>query len=381
MQINNDTSALKRTSYVPEFESLRGLMALWVLLGHVATRIGIHFSSELSVLWKVIVSINIPVDIFIALSGFAIFTLLSKDKSDYPAYLLGRFFRIYPVYITCLMIGVLLYDWRIAQLMIDPLVSQAGLQSKLLIYQSVQENYWQHLLAHLLVLHGVIPDQVLFAVGHSFVAPAWSLSLEWQFYLLAPLLFFFMTRSKISAIGIGLSLIALDLALRWSGLTFSYGAFLPVKIGFFFAGMAVFFFRNDEKSIATILMGMALIQAFLSDNYKAAILSLILWLVMSFVILRRSGVGSSFSGIIRNVLGSDKLKYLGKLSFSMYLIHVIIIDIVASYLVQFPILDLSNLQIYLLLLIPTLLLTFLFSMTIHRLIEAPFIQLGKKFRK
>lgn len=381
MQVNQDTSSLKRSSYVPEFESLRGLMALWVLLGHVASRIGIHFSSELSVFWKAIASINIPVDIFIALSGFAIFTLLSKDKSDYPSYLLGRFFRIYPVYITCLMIGVLLYDWRIAQLMIDPLVSPQGLQSKLLVFESVQQHYWQHLLAHLFVLHGVIPDQLLFAAGHSFLAPAWSLSLEWQFYLLAPLLFFLMTRSKISAIVIGLSLIALDLALRWGGLTFSYGAFLPVKIGFFFAGMAVFFFRNEEKAIASILMGMALIQACLSDNYKAAILSLILWLTMSFIILRHSGVGSSFTRSIRAVLASEKLKYLGKLSFSIYLLHVIIIDIVASYLLQFPILHLSQLQIYLLLLIPTLLFTFLCAMTIHHLIEAPFIKLGKKFRK
>lgn len=209
----------RQSSYVPEFESLRGLMALWVLLGHVATRIGIHFSSELGVLWKVIVSINIPVDIFIALSGFAIFTLLSKDKSHYSGYLLGRFFRIYPVYITCLIIGVLLYDWRIAQLMVDPLVSQSGLQSKVLVFESVHEHYWQHLLAHLFVVHGMIPDQIIYAIGHSFIAPAWSLSLEWQFYLIAPLLFYLITKNRFSAILIGMFLIGLDLVLRWCGLT------------------------------------------------------------------------------------------------------------------------------------------------------------------
>lgn len=372
---------LKQSSYVPEFEGMRGLMAWWVVFGHVANRIGIHFSSELSVPWKIIVLTNIPVDIFIALSGFAIFTLLSKDRSDYFRYMLGRFFRIYPVYIFCLVVGILLFDWRYAQLIGDPLVSSEHLQATSALAQSIHDHYLQHIVAHVLLMHGVIPDQVLYGSGHAFIGPAWSLSLEWQFYLLAPLLFFLLTARKYLAVIMGVALIGLDLSLNFYGFTFSYGAFLPIKILFFFAGMATFFYRNDNKPLAGILMLMAFVQALFSDNQKADLISLMLWIMLSVVILHHSGIGAGFSRLIRDVLGSAVLRYLGKLSFSIYLIHVFVIDFIASYLVQYSITSLSQVELYLLLLVPTVIFTLIASVLIHYSIEAPFISLGKKFRK
>lgn len=374
-------SVLKQSSYVPEFEGMRGLMAWWVVLGHVANRIGIHFSSDLSAPWKLIVLTNIPVDIFIALSGFAIFTLLSKDRSDYFRYMLGRFFRIYPVYVFCLVVGILLFDWRYAQLLVDPLVSSAHLQATTMLAQSIHDYYPQHIIAHLLLMHGVIPDQVIYGSGQAFVGPAWSLSLEWQFYLLAPLLFVLMNRQKYIAVLIGVLFIGLDLASRFYGLSFSYGAFLPLKIGFFFAGMATFFYRNDNRSLAALLLLIAFVQVLLSNNTKAGLISLLLWVLLSIVILNHSGAGSSLARGVRQALSSNVLKFIGKLSFSIYLIHVFVIDFLASYLLQYSISDLSQVQLYLLLLIPTVLLTLLVSILIHYSIEAPFIRLGKIFRK
>ncbi|HPH37970.1 MAG TPA: acyltransferase family protein, partial [Sediminibacterium sp.] len=127
----------QRPLYIGEFEGLRALMAWWVVFGHVANRIGISFSSELSLPWKVLVMTNIPVDIFIALSGFAIFSLLSKEWNGYGRYIAGRFFRIYPVYFICLVIGVFLFDWRVAQISTDPFVETSYIAATAALAESV----------------------------------------------------------------------------------------------------------------------------------------------------------------------------------------------------------------------------------------------------
>ena len=46
--------------------------------------------------------------------------------------------------------------------------------------------------AHIFLLQGLIPNNVLSESEYMFLGPAWSLSLEWQFYLVAPLLLFLL---------------------------------------------------------------------------------------------------------------------------------------------------------------------------------------------
>jgi len=50
------------------------------------------------------------------------------------------------------------------------------------------------LLAHLTMLHGAVPDQILPGSSITYLPPAWSISVEWQFYLVAPFLFAFLKR-------------------------------------------------------------------------------------------------------------------------------------------------------------------------------------------
>ena len=63
--------AQNRLKRLPELESLRGLMLLWVLIGHVL----LNFSGG-GVVWTLLTENGRAVDVFMALSGFAVFFLL-----------------------------------------------------------------------------------------------------------------------------------------------------------------------------------------------------------------------------------------------------------------------------------------------------------------
>ena len=65
-------------------------------------------------------------------------------------------------------------------------------------WTSIASNIAAYLLPCLLLLQGVIPDQLFSHAGDAFLAPAWSLTLEWQFYLIAPLIIagFLLKRGK-----------------------------------------------------------------------------------------------------------------------------------------------------------------------------------------
>lgn len=47
-------------------------------------------------------------------------------------------------------------------------------------------NRYQNILAHIPLIHGLIPPSALPDAAAAFLGRAWSISTEWQFYLIAP---------------------------------------------------------------------------------------------------------------------------------------------------------------------------------------------------
>jgi peptidoglycan/LPS O-acetylase OafA/YrhL len=64
----------------------------------------------------------------------------------------------------------------------------AGTDATLFWSSGLPSPFGAHLLAHLLLLHGLLPQGLLPYAYITLLGPAWSLSTEWQFYLLIGLL-------------------------------------------------------------------------------------------------------------------------------------------------------------------------------------------------
>ena len=80
-------------------ESLRGLLALWVLIAHVTARVisegtisKAHAQAPLEPL--------LPVYVFMILSGFVIFSLLQREQESYGVFVVRRIFRLAPLFLV-----------------------------------------------------------------------------------------------------------------------------------------------------------------------------------------------------------------------------------------------------------------------------------------
>jgi peptidoglycan/LPS O-acetylase OafA/YrhL len=133
---------------------------------------------------------EVPVPCFIIISGFVITHLLLEKKERYLPYIARRFLRIYPLYICCLALGVFATYLHLVAFADHPwgsYVPQADIVNQEIAGFQGWALGW-HVLAHLTMLHGLISNNVLPVSQYMFLGPAWSLSLEWQFYMLAPLI-------------------------------------------------------------------------------------------------------------------------------------------------------------------------------------------------
>lgn len=127
------------------------------------------------------------VDVFIIISGFVIAHLLMAKKEPYGLYIARRALRIYPAYLVALLLGTLTFPLFLAAF--DGVHLPSGLQAYVDADKTEYANrLGVHVATHLALLHGLFPNNILPQSQYMLLAPAWSLSLEWQFYLLAPLI-------------------------------------------------------------------------------------------------------------------------------------------------------------------------------------------------
>lgn len=163
-------------------EGVRAWLAWTVVISHVVLLSG----ASGVIAEKIAEAGHHAVLVFIIISGFVITHLIVTKAESFGVYLLRRVLRIYPLYIVALILGIITAPIAFATLADYPLL--VPLQQHHWSAQSYEfsAHFWPHLIAHLVLIQGMIPNSVLDESQYMFVGQAWSLSLEWQFYLLAP---------------------------------------------------------------------------------------------------------------------------------------------------------------------------------------------------
>jgi peptidoglycan/LPS O-acetylase OafA/YrhL len=162
-------------------EGLRGWLAWIVVIGHIALVShvkGVRFLAPAA---------YYAVLAFIVISGFVITHLILERHEPYGIYIYRRFMRIFPLFAVTSIIGYFTTPIFVEATAKLPWRDDTWFAVHAETVRQQSDNFWPHVIAHLSMLHGAISSNALPWSALMFNSPAWSLSLEWQFYLVAPL--------------------------------------------------------------------------------------------------------------------------------------------------------------------------------------------------
>ena len=300
---------------IQALEGLRGVMAWWVVLGHISLTFGWNL--------PLIDRNTLAVDVFVILSGFVISGLIGRKQESYLPYIMRRGFRLIPLYFAVLLLSAVLIGLQLDAWTHIPF-STAQNQNRIDLAKEACENFPAHLAAHVTLLHGLVPKMWLPDAAFTLVGQAWSISLEWQFYLIAPFLLLALGRPKTGAIAIA-AMILLALAARY----FS-SAFLGSKIALFGVGITSYLAltrRGPRKFIRALLACSAAATLYTYGPWQSVPL-LIWFLSLAATVVSR---GHPLHAIAK-LLGSKLAVGQGRISYSIYLIHMLPLTIIVAIL-------------------------------------------------
>jgi peptidoglycan/LPS O-acetylase OafA/YrhL len=284
------------TSYYPQLDGLRALCILFTVVNHSEGH-------------PAFLDGSVGVDVFFALSGFLITNLLIADVRDHgrpclKCFYIRRLFRIVPLYYT-------VFALYVAAAFALHAVGQGGD-----VYQQMQ-LVWPHVLAFMSEYR---PPEAPTFFGH-----AWTLGIEEKYYLLWPLLF------------VGLQSLRRSWQIALLSVVFCLEVLLLPELemrgyGGLTIGSLIAILAKDEQLSARVFSsagGYALLMlgAYLAvlrwGGGRASLLMAITSGLMIASIVRREGV-------VSRVLSWNPLAAVGKLTYGIYLIHVLVANAVAA---------------------------------------------------
>nr|WP_256375311.1 acyltransferase [Bradyrhizobium sp. Ec3.3] len=334
---------------------LRGVAATTVALAHF--RPLLPYDAHLFFLWQ-----NAAVDLFFCLSGFTLSYVYSRENFQFSNYLMARVARIYPLYVVTLIIAGAFYIWP---LVIDPVTYPTRTAFSDFVLQAMMLNCWP----------------VVGSCVH-WNPPAWSISVEWFCYvLLFPLLLLqnaprstpikLLCLIVLSAVSFRLFMDYYDERLTNPELyvaksQWSYWLNLLRGVFGFTAGWIVFasFEKRDGLYAVCTRFSTPLWLGFVAILvlwYCGRIHSQALVFLFPFVVLAATEPASATS----RLLGSRPLHFLGVISYSIYMTHIIVFALFILAFKSRP--DTWPISIYVLLLGTT----FLISTGTYFAIEMP----------
>jgi len=307
---------------VEALDGIRGVAVLLVMIGHGVVFGGFSTRSG----WDAVFNAGaktgwVGVDLFFVLSGFLITGILFDTRGSehyFRTFYVRRFLRIVPVYYAVLLLYCL---WGHA--LIDAAESPELSWNGLAWAATYLSNYPTG-------LHGwgVLPHPV---------RHLWSLAIEEQFYLLWPLLVYRADARRLMticlvAVGVGwvTRVLLLALSLDIAGYVWTPARLGPLAIGAYVAlalrdPSRIRWLARWAWRIGALALGIIAIVMFWRRNieYTEPVTQLAVFdpLAVLFAALVVSAVNARPESITRRLLSVSPLRFLGRYSYAMYLIH------------------------------------------------------------
>lgn len=355
---------MKKLDYI---DALRGLAILAVIVVHTNQ----YGSSNLPDILKKIVGEGARgVQLFYLASAFTLYlsfkNRLRKEKSPIRNFLLRRFFRIAPLY----YMGIVYYLW------------QDGLGPRYWLGDETQIT-GLNILSNFTFLHGLNPYWIT-----SVVPGGWSIAVEMMFYAIFPFLF-----SKVKSLNEAFNFFLVSLFIKlflqlffmkfhlisddrlWSEYLFLY---FPSQLPVFCLGILLYFIVIENESLRkisgkSILVFSLLVLGQLATGIQFVLANHILF-GFGFLLL-----GLALSKFRFEVIVNPVVNYIGKISFSMYLVHFAVLHWLSyhNFVEYFE----NGIFNYVTRLFIVLIITVIISSVLYNFIEVPFQEFGKRIIK
>lgn len=266
--------------------------------------------------------LHIGVTLFFVLSGFLIaYRYYNLEKIDFKHYMINRFSRIYPMYFLLTTLTFLFF---------------AALQGQ------YSFSDFKIYLLNITFLRGFFDD-----FKFSGIAQGWSLTVEEMFYIVAPLLFIVIKKSKFFLLALPMLILGIGFLLVFIFQDYSFYGFMKIQnfmLDFTFFGRCIEFFIGISLAIFSkkfqiskfrfvtyfglfsICFFVYILSILKGDNSNGT--DCFLGKVINTVALPLFGIAPLFIGLIyektffSKILESKLFQILGKSSYVFYLIHM-----------------------------------------------------------
>jgi peptidoglycan/LPS O-acetylase OafA/YrhL len=342
--------------YLPSIDCLRFIAIAAVIFTHIFRFIEVkqHVTVDNinSLIWTPVVNGGQGVQLFFAISGFILalpfisnYTGISNKNVSLKAYFLRRLTRLEPPYIISMIFFFCVL---------------------IIIKKEEVIELIPHLIASLFYLHNLI-----YGKGSDINTVAWSLEVEVQFYIIAPLIFLLFKKSKsIRRQSICLSIITF--AILNSSFEIYYRTLIGQAQYFLIGVLAADIFLTEDKKLLEKLNNPAIFISSLSViffvNYKDGFFQLILFLFAILILLLCSIKSDPKNAFLKSKIFS----LIGGMCYSIYLIHYPLLSLIGNFLIErWPISSFGNSFIlYSMVIIPVIIMT---SFIFYIFFERPFM--------
>ncbi len=299
----------------PEIDGMRGYLAFFVFLHHsyiwhefIKTK---HWEEPKSNLFNLFGQTSVT--LFFIITAFLFITKIIEHKTNdfnWNKYIQSRFFRMFPMYLTTIVIVfiIVLFETNFEQ-------------------KDSSFNCFKSILSWLFFsvngstdINGIKNTFIIFS------AVSWTLPYEWMFYFLLPIFaLFFKLKVKLKTIVLFTFIFLIILAINQSSLR----NFMPF-VGGIISAVIIHKLKLEKRlkqkvfSLIGIILLILLILNFDSGRKPIPI-------IISSIVFILIASGNSFFGLFSSIFS----RKFGQITYSVYLIHGVILFVVFRYIIGF----------------------------------------------